>query len=94
VADLPVVRPGQVWADNDPRSEGRRIEVVRLGTHRHRYWSSGEMGYVEEVVPVALCRRVGAKKGGRLTRIRIDRFRPTTTGYRLVADTAEEVAPA
>ena len=61
------VRPGQIWADNDKRSAGRQVEIVRIDT-------------THAVVLAAGTRRE--------TRIRLDRFRPTSTGYRLVKDVA------
>lgn len=66
------VRVGQVWEDNDPRITGcrRQIKVLEIKVKN---------GAIKAVVqhPSGL----GAK-----TRIRIDRFRPTSTGYRLVQD--------
>ncbi len=66
---------GQVWQDNDPRGYGRRIRIVEIGdTHA--------------VVELHQPRRVGhnTAKPGRRTRIRLDRFRPTSTGYRYIGD--------
>lgn len=75
------VRPGQIWQDNDPRAEGRRVRVVELtGTH----------AIVELHSPRADYSPRGAgyppAKPGRRTRIRLDRFRPTNSGYTLVED--------
>jgi len=72
------VRVGQVWADNDKRSEGRHVKVVFLdGTHA---W----------VVRCSPTGRVftNARGNAAKTRIRLDRFKPTSTGYRLVEDGA------
>jgi hypothetical protein len=69
------VRPGQIWADNDKRCAGRQVRIVEVdSTH----------ALVELHVP----RAVGDDhaKPGRQTRIRLDRFRPTTTGYRLAEE--------
>ncbi|MEV7599886.1 hypothetical protein AB0O91_21130 [Kitasatospora sp. NPDC089797] len=69
------VLPGQVWADNDKRGYGRQVRVIELdGTHA--------------VVELHVPRSAGHlhAKPGRRTRIRLDRFRPTSTGYRLVRD--------
>lgn len=67
----PAVQPGQIWADNDPRSTGRHIRVLTVDeTHAD----------VEQHLP----RRHSPAKPSRTTRIRLDRFRPTSTGYRLV----------
>lgn len=71
--DTPTPAVGQIWQDNDPRGHGRQIRIVEItGTH----------ALVELHVP----RGVGhlRAKPGRRTRIRLDRFRPTSTGYRYV----------
>ncbi|MGW0920145.1 hypothetical protein ACWD3J_14145 [Streptomyces sp. NPDC002755] len=72
MTDTPTPAIGQIWQDNDPRSYGRRIRIVALtATH-------------------AICEepprpgRNGHAKPGRRTRIRLDRFRPTSTGYRYI----------
>lgn len=73
------VRVGQVWADNDSRGYGRQVRVVELNdTHA--------------VVELHRPRGVGhhGANRGRRTRIRLDRFRPTSTGYRLVEDVKEQ----
>ena len=57
------VKVGQVWADNDKRSRGRRVTVLEVGDEK------------------ALV-TTGFKK----TWIRLTRFRPNSTGYRLVSD--------
>ncbi|MFI7468183.1 DUF6354 family protein [Nonomuraea sp. NPDC049646] len=70
----PSVRVGQVWADNDKRSEGRRIRVLEVdATHA-------------TVTPVDVRGMVDSRTQQRRTRIRLDRFRPTSTGYRLVQE--------
>ncbi|WP_433893054.1 hypothetical protein [Streptomyces sp. CA-111067] len=61
--------PGQIWADNDRRSNGRYLRVLSI-----------EDGS-------ALVKQVTAAGESTLkapTRIRLNRFRPTSTGYRLV----------
>ncbi len=69
-----VVRPGQVWADNDKRSSSRKLRVVEVDeTH----------AIVEEYIPPGARLRT---KPPRRSRIRLDRFRPTATGYRLVQE--------
>lgn len=71
----PDVRPGQIWANNDKRSAGRKVRIVAIDEQPDPR-KPGSTGYavVEQVT-------------GRRTRIRLDRFRPTTTGYRLIQDT-------
>lgn len=62
------VQPGQVWVDNDPRLHGERKIRVESVDDTH-----------------AVCVVVAVRYGGegRPTRIRLDRFKPTSTGYRL-----------
>jgi hypothetical protein len=89
VPEQPKVRVGQVWESCDKRElptpwGGRkggqkRVRVQRIvvdGTRRY-----------------ADCELVNAEPGERkATRIRIDRFRPTSTGYKLVKDIPAEAA--
>jgi hypothetical protein len=72
VADDVTVRVGQVWADLDKRSKGRRIRVLEVGQYHATVRDA-------DAVP-------GAWPPARKTRIRLDRFRPTSTGYRLVSE--------
>ncbi|MFI2664860.1 DUF6354 family protein [Micromonospora carbonacea] len=83
----PTVRPGQIWEDNDYRAKGRTLRVDAVddthaectvltdrttATYRH------PGGYVHQLGSTATV--------GRKTRIARRRFRPTSTGYRLVQD--------
>lgn len=61
------VKIGQIWADNDPRSLPRQLEVVDVQTPFN-------VAYVKNTAT------------GKRTRISLDRFVPTKTGYRLVKD--------
>ncbi|MEU4772945.1 hypothetical protein [Micromonospora sp. NPDC023644] len=83
--DMPTVRPGQVWADNDPRGYGRQIRVIAIEP------AQPAKPHHRAVPARALVEQVTARthddgQPGRRTRIRLDRFRPTSTGYRLVQD--------
>jgi hypothetical protein len=100
MSDAPNVRPGQVWADNDPRAAGRtlRVDEIRYdpGTGRH------------VAVCTVLTNRADTQTHidhpwvpwykprdmrGQQTEIAVIRFaRPTSTGYRLIQD-APEVQP-
>ncbi|MEU4154792.1 DUF6354 family protein [Streptomyces antimycoticus] len=74
MTDTPTPTPGQIWQDNDKRSYGRRLRIIAIDdTH----------ATCELVTP----RDAGHQKAkpGRRTRIRLDRFRPTTTGYRYIS---------
>jgi hypothetical protein len=73
VTDTPTPAVGQIWQDNDPRAYGRRLRIVEIdGTH----------AICELTVPRG-AGRLHAKPGRR-TRIRLDRLRPTSTGYRYI----------
>jgi len=89
------VRPGQVWADNDPRVTGRTLRVERLE------WSS------RQNCTIAVCTivtnddhtqrlldrphespwRNRYDRRGKTTEIAVRRMRPTSTGYRLISET-------
>lgn len=72
------IHPGQVWADNDRRSEGRTLRVEKL----HHAWQ----GQLFRVTCTVLTGRGGAAvPKPRETHIATDRMRPTSTGYRLVS---------
>ncbi|WP_436759384.1 hypothetical protein [Streptosporangium sp. V21-05] len=77
MADALAVRPHQVWADNDPRSAGRKIRVLETDDTR------------ATVVQVDIRGLVDSRTRQRRSRIRLDRFRPTSTGYRLLTDAPE-----
>ena len=71
------VRVGQVWEDNDYRSRGRKLMVMRVEVD-----PAGREPYAE-VTDTA----------GRRRYIKLRRFRPNSTGYMLVADSTERLAP-
>lgn len=69
----PAPAVGQIWQDNDPRGYGRKVRIAEIGdTHA--------------VVELHTPRRPSNAKPGRRTRIRLDRFWPTSTGYRYVGE--------
>jgi hypothetical protein len=76
------VPPGSVWADNDERVMGRTLRVGRI---------EGDVAICvvltnSNVTQAELDRGVRGVRDtrGRTTRISLRRFRPTSTGYRLV----------
>ncbi|MET9467409.1 hypothetical protein ABZY44_21900 [Streptomyces sp. NPDC006544] len=74
----PVPAVDQIWQDNDSRGYGRKVRIVEItGTH----------AVVELVTPRGVSH--AQAKPGRRTRIRLDRFRPISTGYRYVGATPE-----
>lgn len=76
-APLPRVVPGQVWEDNDHRIARRELPRRQL-----------RVTAVDEThATVEASTLTGSGWGPpRVSRIRLDRFRPTSTGYRLVQD--------
>lgn len=72
------VTQGQVWEDNDPRSKGRTVRILRVE--------------VEHAVVTVLTARGSAPQSerdravGAERRIRLSRFKPTSTGYRPVTE--------
>lgn len=73
MTETPAPTVGQIWQDNDPRSYGRYLKITAVdSTHA-------------TVRQVALTPQIAAVlPGTRATRIRLDRLRPTSTGYRYV----------
>jgi hypothetical protein len=85
------VRPGQVWADANPRQAGRTLRVERIECHIL------QVGSLLAEVPHAVCTVLTRADGddrrtGHQVTIRVSRMRPTSTGYRLVTDVPTEVA--
>jgi hypothetical protein len=78
------VRPGQVWADNDARSEGRTLRVERIEIRT--------FGELVGDVPLAVCTVLTPPDNypqgrvGKQVTIRVSRMRSTSNGYRLVTD--------
>jgi hypothetical protein len=82
--ELPAVREGQVWADNDRRSAGRHVLVLEV---------VGEFGARPFSARVTQCAPDGTHGGGRESWIALRRFRPNSTGYRLVRDVGDQPEP-
>ena len=74
MSDDTSVQVGQVWQDNDRRHGTRYLRIDAIDQDR--------------AVCVAWYDEAGAKS--RVVRIRLDRFKPTSTGYRLLPE--EEAA--
>lgn len=76
MGEKPDVRPGQIWADNDPRSKGRTLRVIAVGRNSARctVLTAAEDGPANTV--------------GKTRMISLDRFRPVSNGYRLIEDVA------
>lgn len=72
MTETPKPAVGQIWQDNDQRGYGRQVRIVEIdSTHAL-------------VVLHQPRHPVSSAKPGRRTRIRLDRFKPTSTGYRFV----------
>lgn len=71
----PVITPAahQIWADNDKRSRGRYVRILQTDDAHATVVQTAynETDHVAADLP-----------GARITRIRLDRLRPTSTGYR------------
>lgn len=74
---LPDVRVGQVWEDNDWRSRTmgspRRVRVVNMPPRIEEYANPEYIGVTVENVET-----------GKRSTVRLGRFRPNSTGYRMV----------
>jgi hypothetical protein len=75
LTETPAPAADQIWEDCDPRSYGRRVRIVEI---------DGSHAVVELVTPQGVSH--AQTKPGRRTRIRLDRFRPISTGYRYIGE--------
>lgn len=75
MTDTPAPAVGQIWQDNDPRSYGRYLLIVDTDASR---------ATVQQAAYNPATGTAVALPGVRATRIRLDRFRPTSTGYRYI----------
>jgi hypothetical protein len=87
--------PGQVWADNDPRSAGRTLRVDRIDGDKAVCTvltnAAGTQRWLDEVHQEATRSAAPAPAGiyagdqrGKVTRVAVRRMRPAGTGYRFV----------
>lgn len=78
------VKPGSIWADNDERSAGRTLRVERIEDGKAVCTILTNI----TVTQVELERGVKRLRDmrGKTTRISLARFKPTSSGYRLVED--------
>lgn len=65
------VRVGQIWLDCDKRMQNRKLRVARI---------EGDYAFCQH------WSEFGGVMSGRETRIRLDRFKKTSTGFLLVRD--------
>lgn len=83
----PKVKVGQVWADNDYRAKGRTLRIAALVDDHVECIILTNPDYVQEDLDKGSSWHTDRR--GRLTTIKISRFRPTSTGYRLLDPTEE-----
>jgi hypothetical protein len=86
-----MTRVGQIWSDNDSRMAGRMVRVEAVGDRdggvavcRVLTNSDSQQQRLDAGDPTARDGR------GKLTEIAIRRMRPTSTGWRLVANAGDE----
>ncbi|GIG57099.1 hypothetical protein Lfu02_14710 [Longispora fulva] len=72
------VRVGQVWADNDPRSAGRTVRVD------HLMHGMAICTVLTNATNPQFDGEGRRDSRGRRTRIALERFRPTASGYVLL----------
>lgn len=102
IDDTPDVTPGQVWADNDPRCAGRTVRVVELDVNARGQQVARVVALTNTDTDQALIDRHGLASAGsqvgrewvpndrrgKVSYIRVDRMRPTSTGWRLLDEEA------
>lgn len=95
----PTVQPGQVWEDCDRRANGRAVRVLDITTDwaPHGRTPNGTPYARVELVnhrgrPAWGHENLPRAEPGRETYIRLDRFRPTSSGYRLIIQTPKEAS--
>lgn len=76
----PGVRPGQVWQDADPRFPHRYLQVVTVDAR-------ADEAVVQPAYQPAGCPSF-TRPGPARRRLRLDRFKDTPRGYRLIRDAA------
>lgn len=78
------VKPGQIWADNDERCMGRTLRVDRIEDGKAVCTVLTNSNPVQAELDRGERRTQDTR--GRVTRISVTRFRPVSTGYRLVEE--------
>lgn len=89
---MPEVRVGQIWQDNDKRSGFRQLKVMSIEPAKFR--RRAKTGWIVAEGSVARCSvrtSVDGMFGTRLVSVRSDRFKPNSTGYRLVAESEAQL---
>lgn len=85
------VRVGQVWADNDPRVAGRtlRVDAIEGGKATCTVLTNDDdtQALIDNPLRAPWANR--SDRRGRETRISLSRFKPTSTGYRLIEEATD-----
>ncbi|WP_190253552.1 hypothetical protein [Dactylosporangium sucinum] len=86
---MTAVKPGQVWADNDPRCAGRTLRVDAVDDDKALCTILTNSDTTQELIdnPAQSPWYRRSDRRGKQTRISLARFVPTSTGYRLIQDT-------
>ena len=85
----PDVRVGQVWADQDPRAYGRTLRVDEINGGSAVCTILTNSDDTQALIDAGGDLDTGYTPNdrcGKQTRIKLNRFRPTSTGYLLVKD--------
>jgi hypothetical protein len=80
------VQPGQTWADNDKRSIGRKVRVDSIDGEYANCTVVADRDDTRQTRGgrYNVMRPHGWSPVGQTTRILLRRFKPTSTGYRLI----------
>jgi hypothetical protein len=78
----PTPAPGQIWADNDWRNAGRTIRIDQTDDTHATCTVLTNRTQAQQELDQGTGWSTDAR--GRTTRVLLRRFRPTSTGYRLV----------
>jgi hypothetical protein len=84
MSETTTVRPGQVWADNDARCEGRTVRVDSVDDTYAYCTVLTNIAWVQRRIDAGHTDH--ADKRNATARLMLRRMRPTSSGYRLVDD--------
>jgi hypothetical protein len=85
--NAPQVRPGQVWADNDKRAEGRTLRVDAVFGATALCTVLTNSNNVQRTLDTGTARLYGnSDRRGKRVQVAVRRMRPTSSGYRLVSE--------
>lgn len=82
----PEVAPGQLWADNDPRSAGRTLRVMSVDAGKAVCRIESNDAATQARLDDPRSWLGGTDRRGKTTTVSVARMVPTSTGYRLVGE--------